>query len=105
MKSVLRNIVLKISLLFSIPILIPKYDPLLRILSNTMSHKKSSWNTDIPSFCTCRKSIFVRLNFRGRRCLYEIIKWRLIVLYHLYSENVVFHLFIDKTFKSIFSNV
>lgn len=59
MKSVLRNIVLKISLLFSIPILIPKYDPLLRILSNTMSHKKSSWNTDIPSFCTCMQEKYL----------------------------------------------
>lgn len=41
MKNVLRNIVLEISLLFSIPILMPKYDPLLRILTDTeMSQKK-----------------------------------------------------------------
>lgn len=40
MKSVLRNIVLEISLLFSIPILMPKYDHFLRILTDAMSHKK-----------------------------------------------------------------
>lgn len=95
MTSVLRNIVLEISLLFSIPILIPKYDPLLRILSDTMSHKKVAGTPDIPSYYTCRKIISVRLNFRGRSCLNKTFKWRLIVFisfaFRKYSSSLSFH--------------